>query len=301
MEMRTSEVKSPLAGGAPGGGASDEEGATGLTSAEAQRLLDTVGKNEIPVDEKPLWRMLLEQFTGAMPFMLEICVIISGAVNDFTDFGVILAMLILNAMLGLHEELKAKAELKKLTDKQVSTVMTTRDGEAHELPVTDLVPGDLILLSGGVLTPADVEWLSGDVLSIDTAALTGEPIPRKYPSPDYGKKILGGTTIKQGEAYARVLETGIRTEIGAGQAEIAADRQTVSVSEFERKVLDVVKVILVVSIACFVAILLVQGLARNQFQVSVGPPLLSGLVVLIAAIPVALPYVGCCCCCCCYC
>ena len=70
-----------------------------------------------------------------------------------------------------------------------------------------------------------------------------------------------------------------------------------SVSEFERKVLDVVKVILVVSIACAVAILLVQGLARNQFQVAPSRPLLSALVVLIAAIPVALPYVGCCCCC----
>jgi H+-transporting ATPase len=249
------------------------------------------GKNEIPVVEKPLWKMLLDQFTGAMPFMLELCVIISASVKDWVDFGVILAMLVLNSMLGLHEELKAKAELKKLTDKQVSEVVCNRDGVSAPLPVTDLVPGDLILLSGGNLTPADVEWLDGDVLSIDTAALTGEPLPRKYPSKEYGKKILGGTTVKQGEAYARVLKTGINTEIGAGQAEIAADRQTVSISEFERKVLEVVKMILVVSVGCALAILLVQGLARDQFQITIKGPLLSALVVLIAAIPVALPLV----------
>ena len=264
---------------------------TGLTTAEAKDKLENLGPNEIPVNEKSLFRMLFDQYTGAMPIMLEVCVIISGAVEDWVDFGVILAMLVLNSMLGLREELKAKAELKKLTDKQVSTIVCMRDGVAAPIPVTDLVPGDLILLSGGNLVPADVEWIEGDVLSIDTAALTGEPIPRKYPSQEYGTNILGGNTVKQGEAYAVVKETGVRTEIGQGQAEIAADRQTVSISEFERKVLEVVKVILCVSIACALAILLVQGVGREQFKVNLGMPLLSALVVLIAAIPVALPLV----------
>ena len=77
--------------------------------------------------------------------------------------------------------------------------------------------------------------------------------------------------------------------LNSPRSEIAADRQTVSVSEFERKVLDVVKVILCVSVGCSITILLVQGLGRDQFRVSVGPPLLSALGLLIAAIPVALP------------
>jgi H+-transporting ATPase len=136
-------------------------------------------------------------------------VVISAAVEDWVDFGVIFAMLVLNACLGMREQLKAKAELKKLTDGIVSVVSVCRDGNFSNRPVTELVPGDLVLLLGGNLVPADVDWVEGDVLSIDTAALTGEPLPRKYPSKEYGNFILSGTTVKAGEAYCVVKQTGM--------------------------------------------------------------------------------------------
>jgi magnesium-transporting ATPase (P-type) len=78
----------------------------------------------------------------------------------------------------------------------------------------------VILVVAGNMIPADVEWLEGDILAIDTAALTGEPLPRKYPSEQHGRIMLSGCTVKAGEAYCLVKETGVRTEIGQGQSEI---------------------------------------------------------------------------------
>jgi|AntAceMinimDraft_5_1070358.scaffolds.fasta_scaffold31654_3 P-type E1-E2 ATPase len=134
--------------------------------------------------------------------------------------------LLVNAFLGMKESLKAKNELRKLTEKLVSTVSVSRDGVDSMLPVTALVPGDVALLVAGNLVPADCEWVSGDVVSVDTAALTGESMPRKYPSSSYGRLILSGSTIKAGECYVLVRETGERTEIGQGQKEITKDRTT---------------------------------------------------------------------------
>ena len=68
------------------------------------------------------------------------------------------------------------------------------------------------------IVPADIKWLKGDSIQVDTAAMTGEPIPRKYPSSEYGDTILSGTTVVAGECYGIVAETGENTEIGKAQA-----------------------------------------------------------------------------------
>eukprot|EP00438_Fugacium_kawagutii_P003143 Skav207118 [mRNA] locus=scaffold156:242495:247259:- [translate_table: standard] len=204
----------------------------GLTSEEAKKRMEEYGPNEIPVVETPIWKMILSQFVGTMPVMLEVSCVISAAAGDWPDFFVILAMVLVNAALGFREEMKAKNALAELTNQMESSIPCLRDGKSESLPVSKLVPGDVIHLRGGALTPADVEWLEagwGDILSIDTAALTGEPLPRKYPSEEpldsqedsqrtlYGKLILSGTTVKSGEAYCvvRTLLTALSILIAA--------------------------------------------------------------------------------------
>jgi P-type E1-E2 ATPase len=147
-------------------------------------------------------------------------------------------------------------------------ISVLRDGKAEHLLTRLLVPGDVILLVGGCSVPADVDWLEGDVLSVDTAALTGESMPRKYPSDDHGSLILCGCTIRSGEAYAIVRATGVNTEIGGSQADIMQDKATTKVSVFEERVLFSVKVIIIISLVDVLVILLVQGFGRNQFDVS---------------------------------
>lgn len=165
-----------------------------------------------------------------------------------------------------------------------------RDGKAEQLLTRELVPGDVVLLMGGCAVPADIEWLDGDVLSVDTAALTGEPLPRKYPSDEYGKLILCSCTVRAGEAYGVVRKTGINTEIGSANADIMKDKTEVKVSVFEARVLLAVKVIIVVSLLDVLLIFLVQGFARHEFT-EIQELLLTCLSIIIAAIPVALPLV----------
>ena len=174
-------------------------------------------------------------------------------------------------------------------------IPTLRDGRAEQLLTRLLVPGDVILMMGGAEVPADVDWLEGDILSIDTAALTGEPLPRKYPSDEYGKLILCGATVKAGEAYAIVRKTGINTEIGAGQADIMQDKASTKVSVFEERILLCVKIIILVALVDVIIIFLIVGLGKpksfSKGSTGVRDDLLTCLSIIIASVPIALPLV----------
>lgn len=167
-----------------------------------------------------------------------------------------------------------------------------RDGSASQLLTRLLVPGDIILLMGGASVPADVEWIEGDILSVDTAALTGEPLPRKYPSDEYGKLLLCGSTVVSGEAYCVVRKTGVNTEIGGSQASIMQDKAVAKVSLFESNVLHAVKVIITIAVIDVLIIFLVQGIGRGEFTpAKIRPLIASCLSIIIASVPVALPLV----------
>jgi H+-transporting ATPase len=275
---------------------SGAEGATaderaGLSSEQVEELYKVHGFNELPVVDIPLWYIFIIQFTGTMPYMLELACVLAMAVEDYVDFAIIFAMVICNGYLGFHEELKAKASLEELTSKMEQKIAVLRDGKAAHLLTRLLVPGDVVLLVGGCAIPADLEWIEGDVLSIDTAGLTGEPLPRKYPSEQYGTTIYASCTVRAGEAYCIVRKTGINTMVGGSQADIAKDKATAKVSVFEEKVLFAVKIIIFISLIDVLVIFLVQGIARNEFDSNFNEVLLTCLSIIIAAVPVALPLV----------
>ena len=234
--------------------------------------------------------MFLKQFTGFLPLLIELAAIVSIAVQDYTDFGIILAMLLINGVLGFHEEYKAKKSLDELSHQLESEVAVRRNGETLQLNVKELVPGDVVLLVGGTIVPADTKWIKGDTVSVDTAPLTGEPIPRKYPG-EHGDVILSGTTVVGGECYGQVVRTGEDTEIGNAQKEIMADKTVAVVSVFQKKIMLVVQILVSVCFAFVIAVLLVQGIAYDGFKKDVSQTILDALVILIASIPIALPLV----------
>ena len=246
----------------------------------------------MPRIEIPLWWVFVRQFLGTMPNMLELACILAACVRDWLDFGIILLMLLCNGFLGFFEELKAAASLAELTNQMEQSISTVRDGAGAPLITRFLVPGDVVLLVGGCALPADIEWLEGDVLSVDTAALTGEPLPRKYPSDEYGKMILCGCTVVAGEAYGIVRKTGVHTEIGSTNADIMKDKTEVKVSVFEQKVLFCVKVIILLSLLDVIVIFLQQGFYNGDFTKSrIKSLILTCLSIIIASVPVALPLV----------
>ena len=103
----------------------------GLTTAQVEKLYEKWGYNELPTIEVPLWYVFLMQFTGTMPYMLELACILSLAVQDWVDFAIIFTMILCNGYLGFHEELKAKASLEELTSKMEQRIAVLRDGEAQ--------------------------------------------------------------------------------------------------------------------------------------------------------------------------
>ena len=151
----------------------------GLNDKEVETAREIHGRNEIPVVETPLYMLFLRQFVGFLPMLIELAALVSLAVGDYTDFAIIAAMLIINAMLGFREEYHAKKSLDELSNAIDSEVATRRNGETINVNTKELVPGDIVLLVGGTIIPADMKWIKGDTMSIDTAAMTGEPIPRK--------------------------------------------------------------------------------------------------------------------------
>lgn len=263
----------------------------GLSVTEVEQQRNVWGWNELPHIEVPLWWVLMTQFMGTMPYMLELSCILALAVEDWVDFAIIFAMVGVNGYLGFHEELKAKQSLDELTNKMEQKIPVRRDGQVTNISTRDLVPGDVVFLVGGTSVPADCEHMEGDVLSVDTAALTGEPLPRKYPSDQYGKLILCGCTISAGEAYCIVRKTGINTEVGESNAEIMKDKAQTKISVFEERVLFAVKVIILISLVDVLVIFLVQGVGRKQFENNVAELILTCLSIIIAAVPVALPLV----------
>jgi H+-transporting ATPase len=263
----------------------------GLTDAEVEASRAKHGTNEIPFQETPLYVLFLRQYTGFLPFLIELAAIISLGVEDYTQFGIIAGILLINGVLGFREEYHAKKSLDELSNSLESEVNVRRNGETHTISTKEVVPGDIILLVGGTILPADVKWIRGDRMQIDTAALTGEPIPRKYPSPDYGDVILAGTTVVAGECYAQVLLTGTNTEIGKAQEAVFKDKSVRVVSFFQQKIMQVVQILVTASLAMVIAVLLVDGIAYDAFNENIKEAVLNSLGIMIASIPVALPLV----------
>ncbi|CAK9066522.1 unnamed protein product [Durusdinium trenchii] len=301
-------------------GGSNEGPLAGLSSEEAQRRLAQYGRNEIPEHVEPWYVMLGKQFVGMMPGMLIIAAILSGISRDWTDFAVITLMLIVNALIGFHEEFKARQSLDALKAQMTATVPVKRDGSMMIVPVAELVSGDVIFLRGGNIVPADCEFLEGDEMLVDTAALTGEPLPRKVPRPDRpdepqgaGKMLLSGCIVKplgealegdlQGEAHCEVKETGLNTEIGQ-EPGLANIREVVDIdkraaglvaeasghqaSMFESKIMQVVHAVILLSLVDAGVVLYVDVGHRG---VRFSHALLNVLALVIGAVPIALPLV----------
>ena len=158
----------------------------------------------------------------------------------------------------------------------------------------ELVPGDIILLVGGVKVPADVRWLKGDKMKIDTAALTGEPLPRTYPSHNHGSDILAGTTVCEGEAYCQVLLTGENTETGRASKDVFEDKSKKIISLFEKRIMTTVYIVIAASFCIVLVEFLIQGVVRNRFNMNRHETyvlIVNSLAILVASIPIALPIV----------
>jgi H+-transporting ATPase len=253
----------------------------GLSSVEAANRLAQYGPNEIADHKTNSLLKFLSYFWGPIPWMIEIAVILSGAVGHWPDFFIILLLLLANGLVGYTEERQAGNAIEALKAKLAINARVKRDDAWITAPARELVPGDVIRLRLGDIVPADARLLAGDEIEVDQSALTGESLPATRHA---GDAVFSGSVIRQGEIGALVYATGTGTFFGK-TAELVADAHTVS--HFQRAVLKIGNYLIILAVA-LVTLIVVTAILR-------GDPILTtlqfALVLTVAAIPVAMPTV----------
>jgi len=255
--------------------------ADGLTQAEAQKRQAEYGPNEIVEKKTNQYLKFLSYFWGPIPWMIEAAVILSGVVRHWLDFFVILVLLLSNAVVGFWEEHQAGDAIAALKARLAIKAKVKRDGKWEDPKASDLVPGDVVRLRLGDIVPADARLLDGDSIEVDQSALTGESLPVTAKP---GGQVYSGSIIRQGEIDAMVYATGTNTYFGK-TAQMVQSAHTVS--HFQKAVMKIGDYLIILAVA-LVALILVIALFRGD---KVLTTLEFCLVLLVAAIPVAMPTV----------
>jgi H+-transporting ATPase len=253
----------------------------GLSQAEAQKRLGQYGPNEIEEKKANEFLTFLGYFWGPIPWMIEAAVVLSGIARHWPDFGIILLLLLANAVVGFWEEHQAGNAIAALKAKLAIKARVIRDGKWIGPAARELVPGDVIRLRLGDIVPADARLLDGDAIEVDQSALTGESLPATRKP---GEAVFSGSIIRQGEIGALVYATGANTYFGK-TAQLVQEAHTVS--HFQRAVLKIGNYLIILAVV-LVAVIIAFAIYR-------GDPILTtlqfALVLTVAAIPVAMPTV----------
>ena len=253
----------------------------GLSTAEATRRLVQYGPNEIAEHTTNPLLKFLSYFWGPIPWMIEIAVVLSGAVGHWPDFFVILLLLVANGLVGYTEERQAGDAIEALKAKLAINARVKREDAWETAPARELVPGDVIRLRLGDIIPADARLLDGDGIEVDQSALTGESLPATRLA---GEAVFSGSIVRQGEIGALVYATGAQTYFGK-TAELVADAHTIS--HFQRAVLKIGNYLILLAVA-LVTIIIITAILRGD---AILTTLQFALVLTVAAIPVAMPTV----------
>ncbi len=197
---------------------------TGLSSEEAAARLVRYGANQVTARaETPGWQRMLRQFTAPLVLVLLAAALVTGLLGEWVDATVILIVVLANAVVGFFQESKAATALEALMQMVVADAVVRRDGAIRRVSSTELVPGDIVMLTGGDRVPADIRLLNSKSLRIDESALTGESTPAdKRPDPVQADSLLGdranmayaGSLVTDGSGTGVVWATGDRTETG---------------------------------------------------------------------------------------
>ncbi|MEM8948682.1 MAG: HAD-IC family P-type ATPase [Pseudomonadota bacterium] len=196
----------------------------GLTETAAGERLSTFGPNRLPAPKRrgPLLRFLA-QFHDALIYLLLAAAVITAVLGHGIDSGVILAVVLVNTVIGFIQEGKAEKALVAIRDMLAPKASVVRDGQRKAISGEEVVPGDIVLLEAGDRVPADLRLIDANGLKIDEAVLTGESMTvDKATAPVEGQAALGnrssmafsGTLVTYGQGRGVVVATGVRTEIG---------------------------------------------------------------------------------------
>ena len=267
----------------------------GLTSVEAIRRLAEVGPNVLGEDGGPgRLSILVHQFTDVMIWILIVAALVSGLLLDeWIDAGVILAIVVLNAVLGFVQESRAENALARLKEMAAPEAVVVRDGGERRVPTAEVVPGDVLVLEAGDRVAADARLIHAVRLEAEESALTGESFPSaKQVAPveegvslgDRRSMLFSGTSVATGRGRAMVTSTGGATEVGR-LAEVLTQEEAPPPLKIE-----LARVGRRLAVICLVAagLIFLTGLLRGKPAEAM---FLTSVALAVAAIPEGLPAV----------
>jgi Ca2+-transporting ATPase len=264
----------------------------GLGAREAADRLASLGPNRLATPERPAYGTIaLRQLFDPLVALLIAAAVVSGVIGDGVEAAIIAAIVVLNAVLGFSQEVGAERAVLALRNAVARSAAVVRDGREREVPVEEVVPGDLLVIREGDRVPADARVVVAERLEVDESVLTGESVPvaksiessaTETPLAERTSMVFASTAATRGRGRAVVTATGIRTEVGAVDRLSAAARPPTTplqerLGRLSRSM---------VAVGLGVTVLLTAGmLARGA---SFEEAFLVGVAVAVAAVPEGL-------------
>jgi P-type Ca2+ transporter type 2C len=266
----------------------------GLTESHVEERRQKYGANQLVEGEKmSLLTIFFNQFRDFMIIVLLAATLISGILGEYTDAITIIAIIVLNGILGFIQEVKAERSLATLKELTAPMARIRRDGNVVTVPAKELVPGDIVLLEGGDRVPADGRILTSAGLDVEESSLTGESVPvtkqantvvdPASPVGDRVNMVYMGTLVTRGKGEVLVTETGMSTEMGkiAGLMQQSEE----SLTPLQRRLDQLGKVLVWVALGITVLVVMTGVMHGHKLY----EMFLAGVSLAVAAIPEGLP------------
>ena len=275
----------------------------GLDDEEATRRRAVHGPNSLPPPPRPsLWRRVLRSLRDPLVLVLLASLALTILTRDVTDATVIAIVIAVNSALAVRQEIRADEAVSALGSLVSPAARVVRSGRHEEVPVADLVPGDLVVLREGDLVPADVVLLEGTAVRADESTLTGESVPvDKRPGRDPGPDapahdalpkgpraedavLSSGTVVVHGRGLARVVATGADSALGRIAAMIGGPARA---TPLQRRMSRLSAVLAVAAVSLSLLVLVIGLLQGLSLEIMV----LTAIALIVAAVPESLPLV----------
>ncbi len=268
----------------------------GLSVAEAERRLAHFGPNVVSRRQPyPLWRIALDQFTSPIIYVLLVAAAITTALGDYKDTGVILAVVVLNAVIGFFQEFKATRAMEALRQLATPVTQVRRGGRLTEVPSETLVPGDVMVVAAGARAAADARLVHAVELQVDESLLTGEsepvtkhaealPDPEVLPA-DTANVVFAGAMVVEGWGEAVVVATGPQSELGQIAQAVAEVEPTQT--PLQRRLHRFANT-LALGMVLLALVTMVMGLLRGMALLEV---FLAAVALAVSVMPEGLPVV----------
>jgi len=276
--------------------AMQSDGDRGLAPSEAQKRLKEHGANKIETEKsKSAWLIFFWQFRSPIVWLLAMATGLSFYFGEILDGIAILAVILINALIGFYMEYQAERSMSALKKLSAVPAKVLRDAQLEEINAEDIVPGDVVYLEAGDMVPADGRLINASQVQMDESALTGESIPvekqtgkltRETSLAERINMLYKGTYSSKGNGYMVVTGTGMDTELGKIATLVASADQ--AATPLEKKLEKFSKKLLWVT-AGLVVVIFAAGLLNGQ---KIFEMLQTSIALAVAAIPEGLPIVA---------